>query len=542
MSSQTETKTPFEEKSENFDAVIVGAGFAGMYMLHKCRALGLSVRVFEVGEGVGGTWYWNRYPGARCDVESVQYSYQFDSELEQEWTWSEKYSTQPEILKYANHVADRFDLRSDIQFKTRVLSAEYSKIDKVWIVKTDRSEKITTRFCIFATGCLSSSNTPKLEGTETFNGLSYHTGRWPHGGVDFSGLRVGVIGTGSSAIQSIPEIAKKANHLTVFQRTANYTIPARNSELSEEYVASIKADYPGLRERARNKPAGYDIPLNPQSVLEVDIKDANNEFQRRWELGGTQFLGAYGDLLFNEESNKVAAEFVKNKIREIVSDPETAELLCPTNIIGCKRLCVDTDYYATYNRSNVQLIDVSSKPIERITPQGILHDGTEYEFDAIVFATGFDAMTGALANIKIIGKNHSLLTEKWRDGPQTYLGLASNGFPNMFMITGPGSPSVLTNMLPSIEQHVNFIAGCISHVLDNGLSAIEPDRKAEEDWGLHVNEVADLSLRSTCASWYVGANVPGKPRVFSPYIGGFPKYVERCEQVVGNNYEGFTLV
>ena len=542
MSSQTEIKTPFEDKSENFDAVIVGAGFAGMYMLHKCRALGLSVRVFEVGEGVGGTWYWNRYPGARCDVESVQYSYQFDSELEQEWTWSEKYSTQPEILKYANHVADRFDLRSDIQFKTRVLSAEYSKIDKVWVVKTDKSEKITTRFCIFATGCLSSSNTPKFEGTETFNGLSYHTGRWPHGGVDFSGLRVGVIGTGSSAIQSIPEIAKKANQLTVFQRTANYTIPARNSELSEEYVASIKADYPGLRERARNKPAGYDIPLNPQSVLEVDIKDANNEFQRRWELGGTQFLGAYGDLLFNEESNKVAAEFVKNKIREIVSDPETAELLCPTNIIGCKRLCVDTDYYATYNRSNVQLIDVSSKPIERITPQGILHDGTEYEFDAIVFATGFDAMTGALANIKIIGKDHSLLTEKWRDGPQTYLGLASNGFPNMFMITGPGSPSVLTNMLPSIEQHVNFIAGCISHVVDNGLSAIEPDRKAEEDWGLHVNEVADLSLRSTCASWYVGANVPGKPRVFSPYIGGFPKYVERCEQVVGNNYEGFTLV
>ena len=542
MSSQTETKTPFEEKSENFDAVIVGAGFAGMYMLHKCRALGLSVRVFEVGEGVGGTWYWNRYPGARCDVESVQYSYQFDSELEQEWTWSEKYSTQPEILKYANHVADRFDLRSDIQFKTRVLSAEYSKIDTVWVVKTDKSEKITTRFCIFATGCLSSSNTPKFEGTETFNGLSYHTGRWPHGGVDFSGLRVGVIGTGSSAIQSIPEIAKKANQLTVFQRTANYTIPARNSELSEEYVASIKADYPGLRERARNKPAGYDIPLNPQSVLEVDIEDANNEFQRRWELGGTQFLGAYGDLLFNAESNKVAAEFVKNKIREIVSDPETAELLCPTNIIGCKRLCVDTDYYATYNRSNVQLIDVFSKPIERITPQGILHDGTEYEFDAIVFATGFDAMTGALANIKIIGKDHSLLTEKWRDGPQTYLGLASNGFPNMFMITGPGSPSVLTNMLPSIEQHVNFIAGCISHVVDNGLSAIEPDRKAEEDWGLHVNEVADLSLRSTCASWYVGANVPGKPRVFSPYIGGFPKYVERCEQVAGNNYEGFTLV
>ena len=542
MSRQIRSMNPSVENCANFDVLIVGAGFAGMYMLHKCRQLSLSTQVFEVGKGVGGTWYWNRYPGARCDVESVQYSYQFDTELEQEWTWSEKYSTQPEILRYANHVADRFDLRDNIQFETRVISAEYSEADKLWVLETDRNEKVSSRYCVFATGCLSSSNVPQFEGVEAFKGLSYHTGRWPHEGVDFSGLRVGVIGTGSSAIQSIPEIAKEASQLTVFQRTANYTIPARNSELTEDYVSSIKADYPGLRERARNKPAGYDIPLNSQSVLEVSREDANIEFQRRWELGGTQFLGAYGDLLLNPDANEFAADFVKRKIREIVSDPEIAELLCPPNIIGCKRLCVDTDYYATYNRKNVQLVDVSSQPIDRITPNGILHGAKEYEFDAIVFATGFDAMTGALANIKIVGKGGSLLSEKWQDGPQTYLGLTSNGFPNMFMITGPGSPSVLTNMLPSIEQHVNFISECIAHMTEHDFSTIEPDREAEIDWGLHVNEVAGLSLRSTCSSWYVGANVPGKPRVFSPYIGGFPKYVERCEQVVGNNYEGFTLV
>ena len=526
---------------KDFDVIIIGAGFAGMYMLHRMREMGLKSIVFEAGDGVGGTWYWNRYPGARCDVESVQYSYQFDKELEQEWTWSEKYSPQPEILKYANHVADRFKLRKDIRFNTRITSSNYDEKKAEWELVAEQGDTYRTNFCIFATGCLSSYNLPKFEGVEDFSGATYHTGQWPHEGVDFSGLRVGVIGTGSSAIQSIPEIAKQANHLTVFQRTANYTIPARNAKLTEDYVRAVKDDYTGLRERARQKPAGYDIPLNPQSVLEVTEEEFKSEFQTRWEKGGTQFLGAYGDLLLKAEANEKAAKFVKDMIRDTVDDPDVAELLCPTNIIGCKRLCVDTDYYKTYNRPNVKLVDVSQKPIDKITSSGVAHQGIEYEFDAIVFATGFDAMTGALFNMDIRGREGRSLKEKWNGGPQTYLGLTTNGFPNMFTITGPGSPSVLTNMLPSIEQHVNFISDCISYMREHGHSKIEPELNAELDWGLHVNEVADLSLRSTCASWYVGANVPGKPRVFTPYIGGFPRYVERCKSVVANGYEGFTL-
>ena len=526
---------------KDFDVIIIGAGFAGMYMLHRMREMGLKSIVFEAGDGVGGTWYWNRYPGARCDVESVQYSYQFDKELEQEWTWSEKYSPQPEILKYANHVADRFKLRKDIRFSTRITSSNYDEKKAEWEVVAEQGDTYRSNFCIFATGCLSSYNLPKFEGIEDFSGATYHTGQWPHEGVDFSGLRVGVIGTGSSAIQSIPEIAKQAKHLTVFQRTANYTIPARNAKLTEDYVRAVKDDYTGLRERARQKPAGYDIPLNPQSVLEVTEEEFKSEFQARWEKGGTQFLGAYGDLLLKAEANEKAAKFVKDMIRDTVDDPDVAELLCPTNIIGCKRLCVDTDYYKTYNRPNVKLVDVSQKPIDKITSSGVAHQGIEYEFDAIVFATGFDAMTGALFNIDIRGREGRSLKEKWNGGPQTYLGLTTNGFPNMFTITGPGSPSVLTNMLPSIEQHVNFISDCISYMREHGHSKIEPELNAELDWGLHVNEVADLSLRSTCASWYVGANVPGKPRVFTPYIGGFPRYVERCKSVVANGYEGFSL-
>ena len=526
---------------KDFDVIIIGAGFAGMYMLHRMREMGLKSIVFEAGDGVGGTWYWNRYPGARCDVESVQYSYQFDKELEQEWTWSEKYSPQPEILKYANHVADRFKLRKDIRLNTRITSSNYDEEKAEWEVVAERGDTYRSNFCIFATGCLSSYNLPKFEGIEDFSGATYHTGQWPHEGVDFSGLRVGVIGTGSSAIQSIPEIAKQAKHLTVFQRTANYTIPARNAKLTEDYVRAVKDDYTGLRERARQKPAGYDIPLNPQSVLEVTEEEFKSEFQTRWEKGGTQFLGAYGDLLLKPEANEKAAQFVKDMIRDTVDDPDVAELLCPTNIIGCKRLCVDTDYYKTYNLPNVKLVDVSQTPIDRITSSGVAHQGIEYELDAIVFATGFDAMTGALFNIDIRGREGLSLKEKWNGGPQTYLGLTTNGFPNMFTITGPGSPSVLTNMLPSIEQHVNFISDCISYMREHGHSKIEPELNAELDWGLHVNEVADLSLRSTCASWYVGANVPGKPRVFTPYIGGFPRYVERCKSVVANGYEGFSL-
>ena len=529
----------------DFDVAIVGAGFAGMYMLHRLRGMGFSARVFEAGGGVGGTWYWNRYPGARCDVESMQYSYQFDEALQQEWEWTERYAPQPEILDYANHVADRFDLRRDIEFNTRVTAAAFDEGTQRWrvTIETEQGERETVgaRYCVMATGCLSSTNLPKIPGNDDFEGARYHTGRWPHEGVDFTGLRVGVIGTGSSAIQAIPLVAEQAAELHVFQRTPNYTVPAHNQPLDPAYKRRVKAEYPEMRARAKTKPAGIDLHLNPRSALEVSEAERLREFEQRWAYGGIPFMAAFSDLLFDEKANEAAAEFVRGKIREIVKDPETAELLSPRNVIGCKRLCVDTSYYATFNRPNVSLIDVSREPIEAITRLGIRARGEEYKLDAIVFATGFDAMTGALLKIDIRGVGGRSLAEKWQEGPRSYLGLAMAGFPNLFTITGPGSPSVLTNMLPSIEQHVEWIADCLAYMRDNVLHRIEPERAAEESWVAHAGEVAGGSLRSTCSSWYVGANIPGKPRVFMPYIGGFPAYVEKCQAVAANNYEGFAL-
>jgi cyclohexanone monooxygenase len=524
-----------------FDAAIVGAGFAGMYMLHRLRGMGFKARVYEAGSGVGGTWYWNRYPGARCDVESMQYSYQFSDELQQEWVWSERYAAQPEILRYANHVADRFDLRRDIQFNTRVHSAVFDETADRWVLDVGDGDQLTATHCIMATGCLSSANTPKFAGLDRFRGETYHTGHWPHEGVDFSGKRVGIIGTGSSAIQSIPIIARQAAHLYVFQRTPNYMIPAHNGPLDPTYQAAVKADYAGLRFRAKQTYPGLDFKFNMGSALAATEEERHAEFERRWAEGGLPFLGVFGDLLYNQAANDLAAEFVRGKIHEIVHNPEVAELLSPNNVFGCKRLCVDTGYWETYNRPNVTLIDVSGEPIEAITPAGISARGQEYAVDAIVFATGFDAMTGALLRIDIRGTGGQTLSEKWREGPKTYLGLGMAGFPNLFTITGPGSPSVLTNMLPSIEQHVEWVADCIAYLRDNGRSRIEALSEAEENWVAHVREVAGGSLRSTCSSWYIGANVPGKPRVFMPYIGGFPAYVEKCETVAANGYEGFTL-
>jgi cation diffusion facilitator CzcD-associated flavoprotein CzcO len=525
--------------STDFDAVIVGAGFAGMYMLHRLRKAGFTARVIEAGSGVGGTWYWNRYPGARCDVESVQYSYQFSRELEQDWEWTERYATQPEILKYANHVADRFDLRRDIQFETRVARATFDETANHWIVETDKGDRLAARFVITAMGCLSSPNTPKIPGLADFKGPSYHTGNWPHEGVDFTGKTVGVIGTGSSAIQSIPIIARQAKHLTVFQRTANYTIPAHNRPLDPAYVAEVKATYPEMRQRAKSLPAGIDLKVNMASAVETPEEERRRLFQERWDYGGLGFMAAFSDLLLNDKSNQTAADFVREKIRHIVKDPKTAELLSPSNIIGCKRLCVDTGYWETFNRPNVTLVDVSDPPIERITADGLIVKGKSYKFDCLVLATGFDAMTGALLKVDIRGRKGVALKDKWREGPKTYLGLTIAGFPNLFTITGPGSPSVLTNMLPSIEQHVDWIADCLLALRDKGVTVIEPMGEAEEAWVGHVGEAAGTTLRSSCSSWYVGANIPGKPRVFMPYIGGLPAYIERCEAVVNNDYEGF---
>jgi cyclohexanone monooxygenase len=529
------------ETGTAYDAIVIGAGFAGMYMLHRLRGLGFSARVFEAGGGVGGTWYWNRYPGARCDVESLQYSYSFSEELDQEWSWSEKYSPQPEILAYANHVADRFDLRRQIVFDTRVTAATFDESRKTWLIETDRGDKVTAKFCIMAVGCLSAPNRPAFEGIGDFQGPVYHTGEWPHDGVDFTGLRVGVIGTGSSAIQSIPIIAQQAKQLTVFQRTATWSVPAWNEKLSAEYLKAAKAEYPALRAKARARPTGFYFLFNSSPALQASEEERNRQYEEAWERGGLPFLGSYGDLLFEKAANDTIADFARRKIRGIVKDPATAELLCPDNVFGCKRLCVDTDYYATYNLPHVKLVDVSKTPIERFTEKGIQVGGVEHEFDAVVSATGFAAMTGAFDKIRITGRGGRTLADKWRAGPRAYLGLASEGFPNLFMITGPGSPSVLASMIQAIEQHVDWLADCLGHMRDIGASSIEPTREDEDAWVEHVNDVSTVSLRSTCSSWYVGTNIPGRPRVFMPYIGGFPVYVQKCNEVMSNGFAGFVL-
>jgi cyclohexanone monooxygenase len=525
-----------------FDVVIVGAGFGGMYMLHRLRALGMSAVVFDIATGVGGTWYWNRYPGARCDVESMQYSYSFDDALQQEWQWSELFAGQPEILRYANHVADRFDLRRDMHFETRVTDAVFEPATRRWTVRTDRDDVISARYCVMATGCLSAARIPDFPGVKSFEGQTYHTGYWPHEGVDFTGKRVAVIGTGSSAIQSIPVIAAQAAHVTVFQRTPNFSIPSRNGAMTQAYADTWKAIYPQKRAEARKTRNGVLAnPLN-QSAIGTPEAERLTIYEQRWASGGTTFMAAFNDLIFNKASNDTAADFVRNKIREMVKDAATAELLAPSSHpIGTKRICVDTDYYLTYNQPNVKLVDVRSSPIEAITPQGVQIGGTVYEVDAIVFATGFDAMTGALTKIKIVGRDGATLADEWEAGPRTYLGLMSAGFPNLFMITGPGSPSVLSNMMVSIEQHVDWIADCLRDLGQRQVDCIEPTPAAQDDWVDHVNQVAHTTLYPQAASWYMGANIPGKPRVFMPYIGGVGAYREKCAEIAATGYPGFLL-
>jgi len=525
-----------------FDMIIVGAGFAGMYMLHRARGLGLKARVFEAGTDVGGTWYWNRYPGARCDVESLEYSYSFSEELQQQWKWTERFAPQPEILKYAQHVADRFDLRRDIVFNTRVIASHYDEDAARWTVRTDTGAVVTGQFVVMATGCLSSTNLPDFKGLGSFKGRTYHTGQWPHEEVRFDGLRVGVIGTGSSAIQSIPIIAGQAKEVFVFQRTPNYSIPAHNAPLDPAYEAQIKADYAGFRARNRRMMPGFgsNNPRNEKSVFEAGEEERRAAFEARWNRGGLGFQGAFGDLMLNDEANQIAAEFVRGKVREIVKDPALAEKLAPRQAIGCKRICVDTGYYDTFNRPHVHLVDISQAPIEEITPTGLRTGGQDYALDAIVFATGFDAMTGTLLKMDIRGRNGLTLREKWSAGPRTYLGLGVVGFPNLFIVTGPGSPSVLTNMIVSIEQHVDWISDCVQYLRDHGKRSIEATEPAEISWVGHVNAVADATIYPTCNSWYLGANVPGKTRVFMPLIG-FPAYADKCEEVKARGYEGFAL-
>ncbi|MEZ5412185.1 MAG: NAD(P)/FAD-dependent oxidoreductase [Acidimicrobiales bacterium] len=531
-------------ETQHVDVVVVGAGFAGMYMVHRMRQAGRRVICFEGGTDVGGTWYWNRYPGCRCDVESLEYSYDFDADLQQDWVWTEKYATQPEILRYAQHVADRFDLRRDIRFSTRVTDATFDEGAGRWTVATDDGATTSAQFVVMATGCLSSANMPDIPGRDSFQGELAHTGRYPKEGIDFTGKRVGIVGTGSSGIQAIPVIARTAGHLTVFQRTAQFTIPARNGPLDPAEQAEVKAQYAEIV--AANKRmfgafgSRYQRPL--RVATETDPEEFRAEMEYLWERGGSLFLSSFRDLMRTPEANQLAADFVREKIRQTVNDPETAAKLIPDGLIGCKRLVIDTDYFETYNRPNVSLVDISAKgtPITEVTPTGIRCGDDHYDLDVLIFATGFDAMTGSLLRVDIRGRGGRRLADAWEAGPITYLGLNVDGFPNLFTITGPGSPSVLANMIVGTEQHVEWIADCVDYMAAHGHDTIEAEPEAVEEWVAHVNAVADRTIFPTCNSWYVGANIPGKPRVFMPLLG-FPAYVDKCNEVASTDYPGFTF-
>ena len=530
-------------RTETVDAIIVGAGFSGLYSLLRLRRMGLRAHVIEAASDVGGTWWWNRYPGARCDIESFDYSYSFDPELEQRWTWSERYATQPEILAYVNHVADSFGLRRDISFETRMLTATWDDGSARWTTTTDTGRTLTSKYLVMAVGCLSQANRPDIPGIDAFRGTTLHTGEWPHDGVDLGGRRVGVIGTGSSGIQCIPLIAAQAESLTVFQRTPAFTLPAMNAPLDPDLVAAFKSRYREHRESTRHSHGGVLTSQSEDSALAVDAAERERRFELAW-TSGTLFglLSSFSDLMVDPEANELAAEFVRRRIAEIVHDPDTAARLTPRSFpIGAKRLCLDTGYYDTYNRPNVTLVDLRAEPIEQITPAGIRTSERLVELDVIVFATGFDAMTGALLAPTISGRDGVTLREKWAVGPRTNLGIATHGFPNLFTITGPGSPSVLTNMMVSIEQHVEWATDCIESLERSGARSIEPTVEAEDQWTEHVTDVAGFTLYPTGNSWYLGANIEGKPRVFMPYIAGVEMFLAICDDVAANGYRGFEI-
>ena len=530
--------------AETVDAVVVGAGFSGMYQLHKLRDMGLSVKVFEAGEDVGGTWYWNRYPGARVDIESMAYSFSFSKELEQDWVWSEKYSPQPELLRYAQHVAERFDLKRDISFNTRVESAHFDEDNNEWLVTTECGRRVRARYLVMATGVLSAAKTPDIAGRDSYKGETYQTGLWPKEGVDFTGKRVAIIGTGSSAVQSIPLIAEEADELVVYQRTAAYSTPAFNRPLTNSEIDTMKGNYEQYRQEQRLSPAGI---INPERqlerVMDVPKEERQRRFEEAWDEGLlTGLMSTFSDIQLDEEANHEVAEFIRDRIRNTVQDRQTADDLTPKAYpYATKRPCIDTNYYETYNRENVSLVNLRRTPIETITETGIETSDGAREFDAIVYATGFDAMTGPLLRVDIRGRGGKRLVDAWIDGPRSYLGIAIHGFPNLFTITGPSSPSVLSNMLVSIEQHVDWVSDCIGWMNENGKTAIEPSDEAERDWAEHTAHLAGMTLFPQADSWYMGANVPGKPRMFLAYVGGVGAYRLICDQIAATGYHGFDV-
>ncbi len=530
--------------SAHFDTVVIGAGFSGLYMLHRLRdELGMSTQVYEAGDGVGGTWYWNRYPGARVDSESYVYCYSFDEDLLQEWNWSGKFPLQPEVLAYLNKVADRYYLRSNTQFNTRVTAAHFNEEDGLWEVETDQGDPVTAHYLITAIGCISAGQIPNIPGLDTFAGEWYHTGGWPHDGVDFKGKRVGVIGTGSSGVQAIPVIAKESGHLTVFQRTPQFMWPARHHTVDQKFLAQVKANYTEIWNKCKTNKSGhpYDEPV--RSALEASEEERRATYESGWAEGAYSFIGSFSDITRDLRANNTASEFIRSKIREIVKDRKTAEKLLPRDHpFSSKRALIDTDYFETYNRDNVDLVDIRHFPIEEITPTGMrTADDQEHELDVIVFATGYDAMTGSFFKMDIRGRGGLELKEKWSEGPKTYLGLATVGFPNLFMITGPGSPSVLTNMPVAIEQHVEWISGFVEYLRERAIDVVDVDPEAEVEWVAHVNELAEEGLFLLADSWYLGANIPGKPRVFMPYSGGMINYRERCKASAADGYSGFVM-
>jgi cyclohexanone monooxygenase len=526
----------------DFDAIVVGAGFAGLYAVYRLAANGLRVRLYEAGDDVGGVWYWNRYPGARCDVESVDYSYSFSEELEQEFEWTERYAPQAEIQEYMRYVATKFDLWGLMEFNARVDGARYDDTNERWTMTLADGRVSTTRFLVLATGPLSVPLEPQISGLDTFDGAVYHTSRWPEEGVDFAGKRVAVIGTGSSGVQAIPVIASQCEHLTVFQRTANYSIPARNGLVSPEYLAEVKANYRARRELARQAKGGSPLRYRTDSALSVDDADRVDAFEKAWARGGTHFTKAFPDIMVDTTVNEMAAEFVRNKIRSIVRDPAVAEKLVPKDHpIGAKRLCADTDYYETFNRENVALVDLKDDPIDTVEPAGIRTSTGLHQVDVIVLATGFDAVTGSFLAIDICGSGGVSLRDAWAGGPRTYLGMAVAGFPNLFLISGPGSPSVLANMVRTAEQQVDWIGDLLDDAARRSITRIEAQQDAQEGWVEHVNEAAQGTMFLKANSWYLGANIPGKPRVFMPYAAGLPVYTEECDAVAADGYRGFDL-
>lgn len=525
------------------DVVVVGAGFAGLYALHKLRVQGLQVRVLEAAPELGGTWYYNRYPGARCDVESVDYCYSFSEALQQEWDWTEKYATQPEILRYLNWVADKLDLRRDIELNTRVSSAVFDEDALHWTIATDTGQRLTARYVLMATGPLSDAMTPQFPGLDTFAGEIYHTAHWPHEPVDFTGKRVAVIGTGSSGIQSIPLIAEQAAQLTVFQRTPNFSVPAGNKPLSPQELDEIKSGYAERRRLSWRSGGGSPHITATKPAMQFSAEERRAAFEKRWQLGGVLYSKTFPDQTTDPAANEAAREFYEEKVRAVIEDPAVADLLIPTDHpIGTKRICTDSNYFQTFNQPNVTLVSVRATPIESVDSSGINTTDQHYDLDMIVLATGFDALTGALAKIDIVGRDGATLRDRWAHGPRSYLGLGIDGFPNLFVISGPGAPAVLANMVLHAEAQVNWIADAIEYLDARGYAAIEAGAEVVDSWGAECARLAEATLFTKANSWYMGANVPGKPRGFMLFIGGFATYNQICAEVAEAGYKGFELV